>query len=150
MEVESILHNGSIYLDTNIFIYALEGYAEYSEVIRKIFRAIDQGAVQAVTSELTLAEALVKPFLVQDESLVALYQSVIQNSSVLSVHPLNRQLLIRAARTRAQTASRISLADAVHLATARSMQCHSFLTNDRRLLRQQPDDLAIILLEHLI
>ena len=150
MEVESILHNGSIYLDTNIFIYALEDFSEYSEVIRKIFRAIDQGAVQAVTSELTLAEALVKPFLVQDESLIALYQSVIQNSSVLSVHPLNRQLLIRAARTRAQTASRLSLADAVHLATACSMQCHSFLTNDRRLLRQQPDDLAIILLEHLI
>ena len=58
---------------------------------------------------------------------------------------LTRQTFLNAARIRAQqSTSRISLADAIHLASANIVQCHSFLTNDRRLLRQKSDNLNTV------
>ncbi len=50
-----------IYLDANIFIYALEGFAEFKQTLTELFLAIDDSKVQAVTGDLTLAEVLVKP-----------------------------------------------------------------------------------------
>lgn len=148
MGIEGFFKKGPVYLDTNIFIYALEDFPAYAVPIKKIFKIIDKGAVTAFTSEFTLAEALIKPFILQNDSLISLYQDIIRDSSVLSVQPVTRQTLILAARIRAQSTSRISLADAIHLATANIMQCHSFLTNDRRLLRQKLDNLEILLLEN--
>ena len=55
--------SGRIYLDTNIFIYALEGYPIFRTVLTTLFDALDRHEVSSVTSELTLAEAGVKPFL---------------------------------------------------------------------------------------
>ncbi len=55
--------SGRVYLDTNIFIYALEGYPTFRAVLTTLFAALDRGDLVAVTSELTLAEALVKPLL---------------------------------------------------------------------------------------
>jgi len=150
MGIEQYLRGGSVYLDTNIFIYAVEDFPEYAVLVRKIFEIIDQGSVKAFTSELTLAEVLVKPFMVENDTLISLYKDFIQDSPVLSVQPVTRQTFLNAARIRAQSTSRISLADAIHLASANIVQCHSFLTNDRRLLRQKLDNLEIILLENCV
>ena len=62
MEIEDFFKKGSVYLDTNIFIYALEDFREYTVPIRKIFETIEQGIATTFTSEFTLSEALVKPF----------------------------------------------------------------------------------------
>jgi len=150
MGIEYFLTKGPVYLDTNVFIYALEDFPEYAVPIKIIFETIDQGICTAFTSEFTLSEVLVKPFILGDESLISLYQDVIHDSPVLSVQPVTRQILILAARVRAQSTSRISLADAIHLATADFSQCCSFLTNDRRLFRQKFDNLEILLLENFL
>ena len=55
--------SGRIYLDTNIFIYALEGYRIFRTALATLFDALDRQELTAVTSELTLAEVLMKPFL---------------------------------------------------------------------------------------
>lgn len=52
---------GNRYLDANIWIYALEGYPVFIQDLNQLFQSIDQGNLSAVTSELSLAEALVKP-----------------------------------------------------------------------------------------
>lgn len=62
----------NIYLDTNVFIYALEGYSEYALVLSTLFAAVDQGVIQAFTSELSLAESLVKPMMDNNHALIAL------------------------------------------------------------------------------
>lgn len=147
MEIKSFLKEGSVYLDTNVFIYALEDFPEYAVCIRGIFESIDLGIVAAFTSEFALSEALVKPFMLEDESLVALYKDFLSESPFLSVKTVTRQILISAASIRAKSVSRISLADAIHLATAKVAGCHIFLTNDNRLLRQNIDNLEIILLK---
>jgi predicted nucleic acid-binding protein len=128
MAILSHVTGKSVYLDTNVFIYAVEGFPLFSDELAELFASFDQGKLDAVTSELTLAEALVKPFMDHDALRQEAYVSAIQNSSSLQVLPVTRQVLVEAARTRAE--SRVRLPDAIHAATARLMGCDAFLTND--------------------
>ena len=50
------------YLDTNVFIYALNGFPAYVPLLTELFDAIEAGSLVAVASELALAEVLVVPF----------------------------------------------------------------------------------------
>lgn len=136
------LTGSSVYLDTNIFIYAFEGFPEYADKLRKLFDAIDSGAISAATSELTLAELLVKPFMDGNDQRQSIYRDTIQNSNLLSVYPVSRDILIEAARLR--SASSLRLPDAIHVATACFGGCTIFLTNDRRI--SPVADLKVILL----
>jgi predicted nucleic acid-binding protein len=55
MGLATELKGKRVYLDANIFIYALNGFAPYAAAITELFTAIDAGEVVAVTSELTVA-----------------------------------------------------------------------------------------------
>lgn len=85
----------------------------------------------AVTSELTLAEALVKPFSLHQLHLQRLYVDTLQSSSMLTIAPITRDILIDAARLRGEHAS-LKLADAIHAATALAHRASVFITNDAR------------------
>jgi predicted nucleic acid-binding protein len=63
MGILAALQGQRTYLDTNIWIYAIEGYSTYAPALTDLFSAIDSHQLQAVTSELTLAEVLVKPLI---------------------------------------------------------------------------------------
>jgi len=132
MGIEQILSGSHIYLDTNIFIYALEGYPEYLKILTDLFRMIDDARFQAYTSELTLAETLVKPMMDSNIPLQKAYQEAVQTAGFLKVLPVSREILISAARIRSQNAY-LKLPDAIHLSTAQHKDCQIFLTNDRRL-----------------
>lgn len=67
MGINYKLQGKDIYVDANIFIYLLEGYPEFIPFLTQFFDLIDRGVIRGVTSELTLAEALVKPM--ADENL---------------------------------------------------------------------------------
>jgi predicted nucleic acid-binding protein len=123
--------SGRVYLDTNIFIYALEGYPVFRAVLTTLFEALDRGEVTAVTSELTLAEVLVKPLLDRHAERQAAYLQVLQPSTSLQIVPVSRDVLIAAARLRAD--ANLKLPDAIHAATAQLTSCDQFLTNDARL-----------------
>ena len=62
MGVVTTLQGRRVYLDTNVFIYALSGFPDYAPLLQKLFDAIDSGTLIGVTSELALAEALVMAF----------------------------------------------------------------------------------------
>jgi predicted nucleic acid-binding protein len=125
--IESI--NGKhIYLDTNVWIYAIEAYPDYAELLQQIFAKIDQGELIAVTSELTIAEVLAKPLQDNNQRVVQAYQSILQSSDNVKVLPISRQILESAAKLRATT--RLKLPDAIHLATALDQEVKTFITND--------------------
>ena len=121
----------TVYLDTNVIVYAIEGLDEHREFLEALFQLIDAGATAAITSELTLAEALVKPIQVGRQDIIELYHDLLQNSVRLTVLPIDRAVLIEAARYRATFG--IRLPDAIHVATAIAGGCQVFLTNDQRL-----------------
>lgn len=127
----SDLAGQQVYLDTNIFIYALEGYSEFAPALAELFGAIDRSEIRAVTSELTLAEALIKPFMDGSIERQLAYQQSLQSSPGLTLVPVSRTVLVEAARLRAAHSFR--LPDAIHVATARLTHCATFISNDKRL-----------------
>lgn len=120
-----------IYLDTNVWIYALEGFQSFAQPLAELFARIDDGELVAVTSELTLAEALVKPFQSNQHELELIYLDTLQTSETLTVAPVSREVLTSAARLRAQYPS-LKLPDAIHAATALAQDARMFITNDAR------------------
>ncbi len=122
---------GRVYLDTNIFIYALEGYPAFRPALTTLFESLDRRELTAVTSELTLAEALVKPLLDRHAERQAAYLQLLQPTASLHVVPVSREVLIAAARLRA--VATLKLPDAIHVATAQLTGCAYFLTNDARV-----------------
>jgi predicted nucleic acid-binding protein len=121
----------SVYLDANIFIYAVEELPLVAKRIAALFQRIDRGELIAITSELSLSEALVKPMRDNLTKVVYQYLDLIRTKSTLSVIPVDREILIKAAELRSQ--STLKLPNAIHCATAVRHSCKSFVTNDRRL-----------------
>lgn len=126
-----------VYLDTNVFIYTVEQVVPWAARTVEVLKAIDNGELSAATSELSLAEALVKPFQLGNEQAIRAYRGIFQTRASLRVVPIERGILVDAARLRgaclrgADTA-RAKLPDAIHTATALVEGCEVILTNDRR------------------
>lgn len=126
------LHGCKVYLDTNIFVYAVEGFERHAQELAGLFAGIESGSLAAVTSELTLAECLVKPFMDKNASRQQVYLELLRDRPGLSIVPVSRAILVEAARIRS-AASAVRLPDAIHLATAVSTGCNALLTNDHTL-----------------
>ena len=130
MGILSAIQGNQIYLDTNIWIYALEGFPAFAQELTTLFNNIDQGNLTAVASELSLAEVLVKPIQNANTTQQETYKQAISSTPNLRVIPVQRDILIEAAQLR--SAVNLKLPDAIHAATALTAQCSTFLTNDQR------------------
>jgi predicted nucleic acid-binding protein len=129
----------SIYLDANVFIYAIERGNPWTDALRGFFEKLHTGERKAVTSELTLAEVLPKPLALGANDLVLAYETLLSAESPIEVLPINRMVLHEAASLRGQ--SKLKLADAIHAATALYGNCTDFLSNDMQLLELLPSGL---------
>lgn len=49
------------YIDSNIVIYIVEGFPAFQPALHALLKGVDDDRLRLVTSELTLAEVLVKP-----------------------------------------------------------------------------------------
>ncbi len=87
MVILNAIRGERVYLDTNIFIYALEGYPEFVDELNEFFESIDAGNLRAFTSELTLAEVLVRPLMDGNLEIQTIYQQALQSSDALEVVP---------------------------------------------------------------
>lgn len=123
--------SGPVCLDTVVFIYFIEENPEFMGVVEPVFKAIDQGTMSAVTSAVTLLEALVVPYRVGDQRLAQRYETILTRSHGIRMLALENPLLRLAAELRASADVRTP--DALQLAAALSAGCTAFVTNDRRL-----------------
>jgi predicted nucleic acid-binding protein len=131
MEILDELEGRKVDLDTNVFIYAIEAAAEHMAAVEALFGLLEDGAVSAVTSELTLAETLAKPFEVGRQDIAQVYEAMLTTSTWLLMVPIERLILIEAARLQAKF--KLRLPDAIHIARAIATDCRTVLSNDRRL-----------------
>ncbi|HEV7881557.1 PIN domain-containing protein [Bradyrhizobium sp.] len=129
----------AIYLDTNIVIFAIEPREPWFKVLLALFEAFDRGSIRAITSELTIAEALAQPIAVGNEDLISKYRELFASDSSVETVPIDRATLMRAAEIRGRL--KLKLVDAIHIATARLASCDHFLTQDARLRRALADEL---------
>ena len=121
----------TVYLDANIVIYAVEEIQPHAPKLKELFDRFDRGELHAVTSELTLAEALVKPIRDQLPQVRAAYDRLLRQSAALTIAPVTRDVLTLAAELRAAVPA-LKLPDAIHAATSLLRGCTTLLTNDAR------------------
>lgn len=119
-----------IYFDTNVFIALYEGDRSHvSPGLQLLERGQNRSQPAFATSELTLAELLVRPLASGDQTLAALYEATIVPSDWLVLSSVNRQVLRRAAGLRAAR-PKLKLPDAIHVATAIEVDCTHLLSAD--------------------
>ena len=120
-----------LYLDTNVFIYAMEVSNDTGLRARRVLGQIEKGGLDAVTSEITLAEALRGGNASTDNTVFEAYLELLANRRGLQLAPISRGVLIGSARLR--VGRKIELTDAIHVSTALATGCAGFLTEDTRL-----------------
>ena len=121
-----------LYLDANVFITAYETTGARSDHAWWLLDSVENGDLRAVTSELTLAELLVRPLREGAADLADAYRSIIRAASSFELVAVSRDVLIAAAQLRADHRA-LKLPDAIHVATAVRQLCQAFVTDDRRM-----------------
>ncbi|MDD2661711.1 MAG: PIN domain-containing protein [Methylococcales bacterium] len=122
-----------VYFDVNVFIYAVEPSQDmqaYFATVTQLFEMAVAKQIIALTSELTLAEALVGAYK-NNLPLVTLYEDMIIDRPELAVYSVDRKILTTAALLRSE--QKTALADAIHVATALTHGADFFITQDKRL-----------------
>lgn len=127
-KTKKIFAGRKVYLDANIFIYALEGVEPWAELLTDVFAGLTANEFSAATNSLSLSECVVLPFKQNKNDVVAVFCEALLPSHYLTTVAINDRILISAANIRAQTG--LNLPDAIHAATALTQQCTALLTND--------------------
>ncbi|MFN6515877.1 MAG: type II toxin-antitoxin system VapC family toxin [Nostoc sp. CreGUA01] len=121
--------SGAIYIDTSVVIYTIEAnLPEYYSLLQPLWLKFQLGELEIISSELILMEALVLPLKNANISLIQAYENLLISSEVQLV-PISQPVLRQAANLRATT--NLKTPDAIHAATALSVNCNQFLTNDK-------------------
>lgn len=117
----------SAYLDANAVIGAVE-----RDDGLQISALIDLAQLADLyTSEITLHEVLVLPLRRGDKTLVEAFHAWFDTGTMLTVVPVSRSVLVRAAELRAS--SSMKMPDAIHVASADLLHCDAIVSHDRRL-----------------
>jgi predicted nucleic acid-binding protein len=119
-----------IFLDTNFFIYLIEGASPRSPRARYLLRAFSARGDEVFTSVMSLGEVLVTPLAKGDFALAHQYRRLFRSPGI-TVLPFIEQAAEAFARLRIGGA--VKPPDAIQLATAATAGCDLFLTNDERL-----------------
>jgi predicted nucleic acid-binding protein len=135
--------SGSIYIDTSIVIYTIEGHPDYYSLLQPLWLKFQLGEIEIISSELIIMEALVAPLKNANSSLVRDYEQLLLSEGIQLI-PISQSVLKQAANLRATT--KLKTPDAIHAATALSTDFSQFLTNDQGF-RNVPDLPVIILNE---
>ncbi|PAX51135.1 type II toxin-antitoxin system VapC family toxin [Brunnivagina elsteri] len=120
--------SGSIYIDTSIIIYTIEGNPDYYSLLQALWSKFYAGEILLISSELILLEVLVVPLRNGNNSLVADYEELLLSSEIRLI-PISQSILRQAANLRAT--SNLKTPDAIHATTALSVSCNQFITNDK-------------------
>lgn len=117
---------GSVYVDANTVIYAVEKIEPYKSFLDPLWSATLAGQVSIVTSELTWLETLTKPLREGNAILESLFRAFLTAKEIHLV-PATLAIWEEAAKLRALG---LKTPDALHAATGLMVGCALFLSND--------------------
>ena len=129
-------------LDTAPFIYYIEDVAPYADLLDPVFNLLENHTLHAVTSAVTLAEILAKPFADKNFTLVDEIKFTLKSFSSLSITSVDEKLTEAAALMRARYI--IRLPDALQLAAAIQAGATLFVTNDKRVKKVEAVEVVIL------
>jgi len=123
-----LLRNRRIALDTNVFIYHLEGNSRYVPLTDLLFSALERTGLDAITSTITMTELLVPAYKLGDEDKIDELYAILSRYPHLQWIPPDLEIAALAAELRAL--HRLKTPDALQAATAVHASATGFITND--------------------
>jgi predicted nucleic acid-binding protein len=129
-------------LDTAPFIYYIDDVALYADLLDPVFRLMENRVLGAVTSTVTFAEILTKPFADKNFSLADEIKFTLKSFASLAVVSIDEKLAEAAALIRARYA--IRLPDALQIAAAIQGEATLFLTNDRHVKKVDAIEVVVL------
>lgn len=132
----------TIGVDTSIFIYHFEESPRYVGLTTLILGQIQSGKNMAVASELTLHEVLVLPLKLELREVADEYELLLTSFPHLTMSPITRQILVKAAELRAGYGFRAP--DSVIIATAMIDRATLLITNDKKWKRLKELNVACL------
>ena len=117
--------------DANVFVYLFESVGALAEAAGAVVNAVSTRRIVGIVSTVALAEVIVRPALLGDDTMGERFANAIQSIENLQIVPTTVEIAIEAGFVRARTG--LALADAVHVATARVAAASVLVTNDRRV-----------------
>lgn len=135
-----------IALDTCLWIYHFERHPEFSKPVEKILSALARGQFEAIASELVLLEITAGPLKLGRQDIADEYETLLTHFPNLTLVPISRDILLKAAQLRALHGFRTP--DAIMIATANDQGATLMITNDQNWSRYP--DLATLCLSELV
>lgn len=127
-----LLTGGSVYVDSNVLIYILQGDPKFGNIARTFLTACIDGRYQACISDAVCSEVLTGPYRAGDAHAVDSARALVDNADLFLILPHSHDDFVSAARLRGQQG--MGFVDALHVATASNNGCDALVTNDRRLV----------------
>ena len=120
-----------IYLDSNVLIYFIDRNPAYFELSSALITMADAGTIQAVTSDLAIAEVMVQPYRSGDQRIIAGTLAFLERRGLFETRQHSHRDFVAAAQIRG--AGNVGLVDALHVSTAINAGVRYLVTNDARM-----------------
>jgi predicted nucleic acid-binding protein len=120
--------SGAVYVDSNCIIYGVEKVKPYDAMLNPLWQASASGSISVISSQIVLAEVLVKPYRQKNAQLEEQFREFLMNSAEFCTIPIYLHVIERSAKIRAEFGLRTP--DAIHAATALDAGAALFVTND--------------------
>ena len=129
----ALLEGQDVYFDTSPLIYFLDRVEIFFDISLLFFQAIESNLFQPFSSDLCMAEMLVKPLRLKDNQRTTIIKNFF-DSGYFRVLSHDKQVFELAAHIRAK--QQLKMVDALHAATAIHHGCQFFLTSDIEIARK--------------
>jgi len=133
-----------IALDSNVFIYHLGEHPDFGTYAKELLKAVEDGQLTAITSELTFTEVLGYPGMSDEQAIIA--EREIKKTNV-KLNKVNADTLLLAASLRRKY--NIRTPDAIHIASAIRASATQFISNDRKLLSKKIPEIEFVALANI-
>ena len=123
--------HGRVAFDTNVFVYHFESAGSLADAATAVVNAVSGRRIVGIVSAVALAEAIVGPAHLGDDTMGERYTDAIRSIEDLHVVPATVEIAAESGFVRAYTG--LTLADSMHVATAQVAGASILITNDRRI-----------------
>jgi predicted nucleic acid-binding protein len=144
--IDALAQHSDIGLDTMNFVYHLEASSSLSAVAAQALAVVESGTVRGITAETTIMELMVRPIQLGRLDIASDYERFLTSFPNLTIAPLQRVSMRRAAELRARHG--LQALDALQIAACITSGATAFVTNDLRLRRVT--DIDIIMLDDFV
>lgn len=127
--MNNISAQSRVYIDSNIFIYFIEGVPDFYDQVSDFFELLATVGASIFTNEITIAECIYKPSANNDTIAVAAFKKLFYAKNEVQLIQLNGELSTSAARHGGTLG--LKLMDSIHYLSALEAGCDYFITSDK-------------------